>query len=49
MSVKKTTTRISVHIFIHQNEFIKSVAKKFKKGQGEVMREIIQFYIDNKK
>ncbi len=49
MSVKKTTIRISVHILIDQHEFIKDLAKKSKKGQGELIREIIQFYVDNNK
>lgn len=49
MSIKKTTKRINPHIFIHQYDFIKFYAKKMKKGEGEFLREIIQFYIGNHK
>lgn len=49
MSIKKTTARINLHVLIHQHEFMKALSKKDKKGQGELLREIIQFYIDNKK
>jgi len=41
--------RLHTHITFEQQKFVKELAKKMKKHQGELFREMIQFYMDNKK
>ena len=46
---KEKLVRINSRIFPHQYKFVKVLAKSSKKGEGEIHREIIQFYIDKHK
>ncbi len=46
---KEKLIRINSRVLPHQYRFVKSLAKKAKKGEGEIHREIIQFYIDKHK
>lgn len=49
VATSEKTVRINSRVFEHQHKFVKSEAKKQKKSEGELHREIIQFYIDNHK
>lgn len=46
MKEKKVLVRINTRVSPEQHKYIKDLAKDLKKGEGEVHREIIQFYID---
>ena len=49
--IKEKLVRINSRFLPYQHKFIKDLAKKSKgkKGEGEIHREIIQFYIDKHK
>ena len=44
---KQKTERQNSRIFVEQKKFIRDLSKKTGKSEGEITREIIQFYIDN--
>lgn len=46
---KEKVVRSNTRITPEQSKFIKELAKKTGNSEGEVFREIIQFYIDNHK
>lgn len=46
---KEKVIRSNTRIWPHHSEFIKKLAKETGHTQGEIFREIIQFYIDNHK
>lgn len=46
---KEKVVRSNTRITPEQSKYIKDIAKKTGNSEGEVFREIIQFYIDNKK
>jgi hypothetical protein len=46
---QETTVRINSRLFPAQKKFIKDLAVKLKKSEGQVTREIIQFFIDKSK
>ncbi len=46
---KEKMVRRNTHILPSQDEFIRALAKKTGARQGDVYREIIQFYIDSHK
>ncbi len=45
----ETLVRINSRVTPQQHKYVKDKAKKDKKGEGEIHREIIQFYIDKHK
>lgn len=51
MPTKATTVRKNTRLFFHQDEFIKAEVKasKGKETEGEIIRKMIQFYIDKHK
>lgn len=46
---KIPTVRLNSHVRADQKMFIVRMGKKEKKSHGQVCREIIDFYINNKK
>jgi len=48
---KKATAmpRMNSRVRVDQQKFIRTLAKKDKKTHGELIREIIDYYIKNKK
>ncbi len=46
---KEKVVRSNTRILPHQAEYIKELAKKTGHTEGEIFREIIQFYIDSHK
>lgn len=46
---KEKVVRSNTRILPHQAEYIKALAKKLGHTEGEIFREIIQFYIDSHK
>ncbi len=46
---KEKVVRSNTRITPTQAKFIKDLAKETKHSEGEIFREIIQFYIDNYK
>lgn len=42
---KDIMVRMNSWIYPHQHKFIKELAKKLEKGEGETHREIIDYYI----
>lgn len=49
MKHQETMSRINSRLLPAQHKFIKDLAKKEKKGEGEILREIISYFMDNKK
>ncbi len=46
---KEKVVRSNTRITVDQSKFIKELALKTGNSEGEVFREIIQFYMDNQK
>lgn len=46
MKERKTLARVNTRVREYQQKFIKAEAKRKNKTEGEIIREIVDFYID---
>lgn len=49
LTKKEKVVRSNTRILPHQAEYIKSLAKETGHSEGEIFREMLQYYIDNHK
>lgn len=49
LTKKEKVVRSNTRILPHQAEYIKGLAKKTGHSEGEIFREMLQYYIDNHK
>lgn len=49
LTKKEKVVRSNTRILPHQAEYIKNLAKKTNFSEGEIFREMLQYYIDNHK